>query len=108
MLEPASTTPEPTFADAVWPQIKANIDASMFNLDTSKAGVEHGLKLAADVAVDQWKLAAEAENRDALAQKLGERAFGYDTDHNPEEWAECLELADLALSLILESGSANA
>lgn len=93
---------ETIFADLIWPRIKENIDLSVFALDTSKAGVEHGLKLAADVAVDEWKKAAASpENRDALAQALGAAALKYDTDHNEDEWAECVELADLALTLIL-------
>lgn len=94
--------PEPTFADNIWPEIKADIDASMFNLDTSKAGIEHALKLAADIAVDRWKKqVASPENRDALAQALGARAFDYDTDHNEDEWAECVELADVAFRVML-------
>jgi hypothetical protein len=43
---------------------------------------------------------ARSELRDALAQRLGEVAYKFDTDHNDEEWQECLWLADAALAII--------
>lgn len=42
--------------------------------------------------------------RSRMAEKLGAVAYKYDTDHNDDEWAECLELADAALSVLRENG----
>lgn len=48
------------------------------------------------------------ELRNSLAQRLGEIAYKYDTDHNEDEWDECLELADAALNIMLTSSIKNA
>ena len=42
--------------------------------------------------------------RESLAYKLGSVAYKYDTDHNEDEWDECLELADAALEIMTEAG----
>jgi hypothetical protein len=52
-------------------------------------------------AFDAGRQAApSAEQRSELAQALGEKAYKYDTDHNADEWAECLELADKAIAVL--------
>lgn len=42
--------------------------------------------------------------RTNMALKLGAVAYKYDTDHNDDEWAECLELADAALDILRATG----
>lgn len=39
-----------------------------------------------------------------LALELGAVAYKYDTDHNGDEWLECLELADAALNVLYVVG----
>lgn len=46
---------EREFVDSIWPTIRTTIDATIFGVDTSKAGVEFALKLAADIAVSEWR-----------------------------------------------------
>jgi len=48
---------------------------------------------------------AEYDNlRENLAYELGAVAYKYDTDHNKDEWDECLELADAALEVMAKTG----
>jgi hypothetical protein len=44
------------FVNSIWPIIKREIDSSIFNLETDKAGVEFALKLAADIAILRWEI----------------------------------------------------
>jgi hypothetical protein len=57
------------FVDGVWPQIKQQVDTSMFALDTNKAGIRGALCLAADIAVSSFRTsnqAAPAEDWDEI------------------------------------------